>query len=153
MITKPHKDIIIFIILAISFSISLYNLSQKGTFQINLREFGRLPFPVSLRFRLTCITDIWTMKSWHWKRWKCWFRNKYENNKVSLYWKFKVYARFAHLGCPRESFLAIKSGSSQKANFLMVDRNTYSWQHIKNLDLSEFILAIKFLHGRVLLFS
>ena len=40
MITKPHKDIIIFIILVISFSISLYNLSQKGTFQINFREFG-----------------------------------------------------------------------------------------------------------------
>ena len=38
--TKPHQDIIFFIILAISFSISLYNLSQKGTFQINFREFG-----------------------------------------------------------------------------------------------------------------
>ena len=34
--TKPHQDIIIFIILAISFSISLYNLSEKGTFQMSL---------------------------------------------------------------------------------------------------------------------
>ena len=55
------------------------------------------------------------------------------------------------LGCTRESFLAIKSGSWQELGyFFMADKNTYSWQHIKNLELSEAILAIKFLHGRVL---
>ena len=89
--TKPHQDIIFFIILAISFSISLYNLSQKGNLQINVFEWS----PVNLGFRLKpCIADIWTTKSWYWKSWKCWFRNKYENNKTGLYWKFKVYARF-----------------------------------------------------------
>ena len=55
------------------------------------------------------------------------------------------------LGCPRESFLAIKSGSSQElGQFFMTDRNAYYWQYIKILELSEVILTIKFLHGRVL---
>ena len=89
--TKPHQDIIVFAFLTISISISLYNLSQKGTFQINVFRWPS----VRWRFRLrTCIADIWTTKSWHRTSTKCWFRNKYENNKTGLYWKFKVYARF-----------------------------------------------------------
>ena len=41
--------------------------------------------------------------------------------------------------------------SSRKASdFLQADQNAYFTQHIKNLELFEVILAIKFLHGRAL---
>ena len=48
-------------------------------------------------------------------------------------------------GCPCESYLVIKSGSSQELGlFLMADRNAYFWQHIKIPELSGIIFAIKF---------
>ena len=56
-----------------------------------------------------------------------------------------------HLGCPCESFLAIKTGRAQQSgSFFRADRTAYSWQHIKNLELAGVSSAIKFWHCRVL---
>ena len=60
-----------------------------------------------------------------------------------------IIAEQLHLGCPRERFLAITSGTVPI--FLQADRITYFPQHIKKLELAGVGTAIKFLHGGVLL--
>ena len=52
------------------------------------------------------------------------------------------------VGCPRQRFLAIKSGKA--SDFLQAYNHTYYTQHIKNLELIGVDSGIKFLHGRVL---
>ena len=60
-----------------------------------------------------------------------------------------IIAEQLHLGCPRERFLAITSGTVPI--FLQADRITYFPQHIKKLELAGVGTAIKFLYGGVLL--